>query len=1302
MKLKLRLGIVAGIVLAVIAGISFYRMPMLGDAIAKSSEAGTIVPNTNGKARVYVNGVYKVEPENFSLSPQLRDLPPASESGGSAAPVMRFEEEREKQREARLEKDHKAKGLPPPTEEQKEDSEINERNVERVKRVVPGAGLADKDFDDPLTAKGLHRNAPTTMPTPSLTFNGATSADNTSAGVGSLTPPDTNGDVGPNHYVSIVNSVLKVFDKTGAVVSGPTAVNALWSSLPSTDPCRTRNDGDPVVVYDSLADRWVITQFAVPSNPNNYECIAVSKTADPSGAYFVWSYLYPGGIFNDYPKLAVWPDAYHLTFNQFNNAGTSFLGMGFLSQDRPKALAGDPTTSVVYTNVATIDANAGGGLPMDVDGLVPPPAGMAEVIGEFRSVSLGNTFDGIRFYKWVPDFITPANSTVTVLPDVAMTAFDARSPSSTSAVIEQPSPGVNLDGLNDRLMHRLAYRNLGSYSSPVNSIVGSFTVNVSGVNPTTPATYQAGVKWFEMRRTNDAFSVFDQGTHNLSPSNGSTGINNWMPSIAQDNQGSIAVGFSQSSTTQNANIMLAGRTNNVQNSGILNEGESLMYAAGGVQTSTGNRWGDYSAMTVDPVDDCTFWFTQEYYAATSKNGWSTRVGKFKYPGCTAVQKGTISGTITSCSTGLPVDQASVNATGGFERLTIANGTYSMSVTPGSYTVGASRPDGFTSSTVNTTVSNGQTSTVDLCMVGVAVLAPGSTSIVSESCGVANGGPDPGEILTVALPISNTGSANTSNLVATLQATGGVIDPGTAQNYGAVGAGSGSVVKNFTFKVDPSLTCGNSITLTWNLQDGAKNYGTVTRTYSSGSPVVSFSENFDNVTAPALPSGWTQNQTTGTGISWVTDPTTPSSAPNAAFANEPSAVNAAALESPSFTVTVPNALLTFKKSYTTESGFDGAVLEIKIGSGSWTDIITAGGSFIDGGYTGTISSSFDSPIAGREAWSGTSAGYTTTHVTLPATANGQSVQLRWLMASDSSVGSSGFMIDDVSVSAGVSCAVCTATSKTAFDFDGDGKTDVSVFRPSSNNWFLDRSTAGFAAYSFGTAGDILTPADFTGDGKTDIAVFRPSAGSWFVLRSEDSTFYGVGFGMSGDIPAPADYDGDGKADPAVFRPSSGTWFLQQSTAGFAAVAFGSSGDQPSIGDFDGDGKADIAVYRPTNGSWYRLNSSNGSFTEIQFGASGDKIVPADYTGDGKTDIAVWRGSTGTWYILKSEDLTFYGVQFGSSGDLPAPGDYDGDGKADTVVFRPADGNWYMLRSTAGFNAEHFGTSEDKPAPGAFVF
>jgi uncharacterized delta-60 repeat protein len=271
-----------------------------------------------------------------------------------------------------------------------------------------------------------------------------------------------------------------------------------------------------------------------------------------------------------------------------------------------------------------------------------------------------------------------------------------------------------------------------------------------------------------------------------------------------------------------------------------------------------------------------------------------------------------------------------------------------------------------------------------------------------------------------------------------------------------------------------------------------------------------------------------------------------------------------------------------------------------------------------------------------------------------------------------------------------------------DFDGDGKTDISIFRPSLGQWWYLRSSDGAnRAFSFGSSTDKIVPADYTGDGKTDIAAFTPSTGFWNVLRSEDSTFYGFPFGTSGDIAAPGDYDGDGRADAAVFRTSNSTWFISKSTGGTTIQQFGATGDKPVVADYDGDGKADLAIYRVALGQWWRLNSSDGTNRAFQFGTSTDKPIQGDYTGDGKADLAFFRPSTGEWFILRSEDSTFYGFPFGTNGDIPASGDYDGDGRFDASVFRPTNTTWYLNRSTSGVGIIGFGATGDQPVPNAFV-
>lgn len=270
-----------------------------------------------------------------------------------------------------------------------------------------------------------------------------------------------------------------------------------------------------------------------------------------------------------------------------------------------------------------------------------------------------------------------------------------------------------------------------------------------------------------------------------------------------------------------------------------------------------------------------------------------------------------------------------------------------------------------------------------------------------------------------------------------------------------------------------------------------------------------------------------------------------------------------------------------------------------------------------------------------------------------------------------------------------------------DFDGDGKTDLSIFRPGPGEWwYFKSSTGGNGAFQFGQSTDKLAPNDFTGDGKTDITFWRPSTGFWYVLRSEDFSFYSFPFGTNGDVPAPADYDADGRSDAAVFRPSNSTWYISKSSGGTTIQQFGQAGDVPVSADYDGDGRSDIAIYRPGPGQWWIVRSTAGTVA-YQFGLPTDKTVVGDYTGDGKADVAFWRPSTGEWYVLRSENNSYYSFPFGTSTDIPSPGDYDGDGRVDAAVFRPSTSTWFAQRSSSTTLIQQFGIAGDVPVPSAFV-
>ncbi len=711
---------------------------------------------------------------------------------------------------------------------------------------------------------------------------------------GTSQPPDPNGDIGPNHYVQMVNSRFQIFSRTGVSLFGPVNNNTLWAGFGGT--CQSQNAGDPVVVYDQFADRWLLTQFTTSGSPV-LNCVALSVTADPTGQYY--RYAIPAPTFPDYPKYSVWSDGYYINTRE---SGGGVLG--FYALERDQMLIGNPAARFVRFTVAESSAGPNGLLTADADGDTLPPVGAPNYVVGTRDNGIGQPADAVTVYKFHVDWANTANSTFTgpdVLPIASFDSLFPCTPTSRSC-ISQPGTTTRLDILSyrQRPTFRLAYRNFGTHES----LVTTQSVEASaGI---------AGMRWWEIRLPGGTPTLFQEGTYGPGATDG---IHRWMGSIAQDKNGNMALGYSVSSATDTfPGIRFTGRLVN-DPLGTMPQGEGTIVNGAGIQTTTSNRWGDYSSMNIDPTDDCTFWYTTEYYAATSASTYSTRIASFKFPDCTA----------------------------------------------------------------------------------------------------------------------------------------------------------------------------------------------------------------------------------------------------------------------------------------------------------------------------------DSP-------------------------------------------------------------------RSRADFDGDGRTDVSVFRAPEGTWYLNRSTAGFTAAQWGQNGDITVPGDYDADGKTDLAVFRPisvpDAADYFVLRSSDNTLRTASWGSPGDVALSGDTDGDQKTDFVVFRPSNNTWYGLTAANRQFTEQFGTTNDQPMLMDYEGDGRSNLAVFR--FGTWYIAKHdvpAAQNFYAVPFGQTGDSPVPADYDGDNRDDIAVFRNAFGIWYVLQSSTSTVSATQFGVDSDRPVPGDYDGDGSDDIAVWR--NGTWYLLGSTAGFSATAFGTNFDTPIPARYI-
>ena len=670
---------------------------------------------------------------------------------------------------------------------------------------LPRPSNPNRDAADPV----LQRQAsPAVAPVTSFNFDGIGQGFSGPAGTFAVNsaPPDTNGDVGPNHYVQIVNTDFAIFNKSGTVLYGPVPINTLWSGFGGG--CQTNNDGDPVVVYDPIADRWVISQFSVKTTPY-LQCVAVSQTGDPTGAYNRYSFNYGNTDFPDYPKMGVWPDAYYITFNIFAN-GSTFTGSKVCAYNRTAMLAGAAATQQCFMT----SNQFGGLLPSDLDGVRQPPAGSPNYI-----VGLGAVGNQLAYWKFHVDWTTPANTTFTG-PSTLATANFSEACSGGGTCIPQSGTSRTLDSLADRLMFRLAYRNFGDHEALV-------------VNHSVTAGTSTGVRWYELRPAGGSLSLFQQGT--FAPDSNYR----WMGSIAMDQSGNMGLGFSVSGSSIHPQIHYTGRLA-ISPAGQMDQGEASIIDGAGSQIGSLSRWGDYSMMAVDPTDDCTFWYTTEYIPSDGSFNWRTRIASFKFPGCgtpsndfsmsanptsisaaqgssgtstisTAVTNGSAQ-TVSFAASGLPA-----GATASFNPSSLTAGNSSTLT----LTAGASTPVGTYTVTVTGTGALATHSTSVTFIVTSAndfsistsptslSIAPGGSGMTTISTAVTSGNSQ-----TVSLSISGVPSGATASFNPTSITAGGsstlTINAGTAtaSTYTLTVTGTG-----------PYATHSASVTLTVTNQPG---------------------------------------------------------------------------------------------------------------------------------------------------------------------------------------------------------------------------------------------------------------------------------------------------------------------------------------------------------------------------------------------------------------------------------------------------------------------------------------------------
>ena len=575
--------------------------------------------------------------------------------------------------------------------------------------------------------------------------------------IGGYTPPDTQGDVGPNHYFQVVNCSYAVYDKTGTKLLGPSLSSSVWSGMPHNS-----NDGDAIVLYDTQADRWLFSQFSLPNYPSGpfYQMIAVSQTPDPTGSWYRYQFQYTE--MGDYPKFGVWVDGYYMSINRFS--GNSYVGTGAVAYERTKMLAGDPNAQSVEFTLPSSN-NAYAVLPSNCQGPFPP-------LGTPNFFTYHNNGPNqLRILEFHVDWTTTTNSSYTLTTSLPVNSFTG----TFSSGITQKGSTRKLDAIPGRIMFSLPFRKFSDHWA----MVCNSTINMG--------SDVAGIRWYELRNDGTTgWSVYQQGTYN--PDDNSR----WMGSINIDANNNIALGFSISSATMYPSIRYTGRLNG-DPLGVMTVGEKGIMNGNGAQTQSGSpaRWGDYSCMAVDPSQPGVFWYTQEYYPSSSSDGWKTRIGSFSFANILQVHA---SATPSQICTG-GSSQLNANASGGS-----GNFTYSWT----------SIPTGFTSTIANPVVTPTVTTKYIIAINDGSATKTDTTTVSVNEEPTANAGNDATYLPTVALfPVY--GQATSYSHTQWLTSGDGTFNADTLLNClytpGTADRSSGGIV--LTLKAYPIGTCATT-------------------------------------------------------------------------------------------------------------------------------------------------------------------------------------------------------------------------------------------------------------------------------------------------------------------------------------------------------------------------------------------------------------------------------------------------------------------------------------------------------------